>query len=131
MVMVEVQTNQTSEVALETIINSAIQIPGVKVDRQKFSAENFVKENVDTQEIIDLGPIEAGCSRETLARMANKLILTRTSASSAASFAMGLPGGLAMGATLPATAVFWYVAALGAGAVLLIWSTRSVARWRN
>lgn len=100
--MARVQTNQTSEVALETIINSAIQIPGVKVDRQKFLAESFAKEDVDTQEIIDLGPIEAGCSREILARMANKLILVRTGASSAASFAMGLPGGIAMGATIPA-----------------------------
>ena len=33
-------TNKTSEVALETIVNKAIQIPGVKVDRQKFLAES-------------------------------------------------------------------------------------------
>lgn len=96
------QTNQTSEVALETIISNAIQIPGVKVDRQKFLAESFAKENSDIQKIVDLGPVEAGCSQEALTRIANKLILTRTSTSSAASFAMGLPGGIAMGATIPA-----------------------------
>lgn len=95
-------TNQTSEVALETIVNKAIQIPGVKVDREKILAESFAKEDVDIQKIIEDGPVEAGCSRETIGRIANKLILTRTSASSAASFAMGLPGGLAMGATIPA-----------------------------
>lgn len=100
--MAETQTNRTTEVALEAIVNNAIQIPGVKVDRQKFLAESFAKEDVDTQEIIDLGPIEAGCSQEILARIANKLILTRTSTSSVASFAMGLPGGFAMGATIPA-----------------------------
>ena len=72
------------------------------MDRQKFLAETFAKENIDTQQIIDLGPIEAGCTRETLSRMADKLILMRTGTSSAASFAMGLPGGLAMGATIPA-----------------------------
>ena len=44
----------------------------------------------------------AGCTREDLARIANKLILVRTSTSSAASFAMGIPGGLAMGLTVPA-----------------------------
>lgn len=97
-----IASNQSSQVALEVIINNAIQIPGVKVDRQKFLAEIFAKENIDTQKIIDLGPIEAGCTRETLARMADKLIFMRTGASSAASFAMGLPGGLAMGATIPA-----------------------------
>ncbi len=106
--MVEVQTNQTSEVALETIINNAIQIPGVKVDRKKFLAESFAKENVDIQRIIDFGPVEAGCSREDLAHIANKLILTRTSTSSAASFAMGLPGGFAMGATIPADALQFF-----------------------
>lgn len=99
--MEENQTSGTTEVALETIINHAIQIPGVKVDRQKFLAESFAKEDVDTQTIIELGPIGAGCSRELLARIANKLIFTRTSTSSIASFAMGLPGGLAMGVTIP------------------------------
>ena len=94
--------SQTSQAALEAIVSNAIQIPGVKVDREKFLAESFAKEDVDTQTVISLGPIAAGCSREALARMANKLILTRTGASSAASFAMGLPGGLAMGATIPA-----------------------------
>ena len=34
--------------------------------------------------------------------MANKRILAETSKSSAASFAMGLPGGVAMGVTIPA-----------------------------
>lgn len=93
---------QTSEVALERMIANAVQIPGVKVDRQKFLAEAFAKEGGDLPKIIELGPVEAGCSREMIAHMANKLILARTSASSAASFAMGLPGGVAMGATIPA-----------------------------
>lgn len=93
---------QTSEVALERIVANAVQIPGVKVDRQKFLAEAFAKEGGDLPKIIELGPVEAGCSREMIARVANKLILVRTSASSAASFAMGLPGGVAMGATIPA-----------------------------
>lgn len=100
--MGEVYSAETSEVALEAIINNAVQIPGVKVDRQKFLGECFAKEDVDTQQIIDLGPIGAGCTREDLAQIANKLILVRTSTSSAASFAMGIPGGLAMGLTVPA-----------------------------
>ena len=100
--MEEVYNAQTSELALEAIINNAVQIPGVKVDRQKFLGECFAKEDMDARQIIDLGPVEAGCTREDLARIANKLILMRTSTSSAASFAMGIPGGLAMGLTVPA-----------------------------
>lgn len=94
-------STQASKVALETIVNRAIQIPGVKVDRQKFLAESFAKEDVGIQMIVDNGPIAAGCSRETIARIANKLIITRTSASSAASFAMGLPGGNCNGSNHP------------------------------
>ena len=37
--MEEVYNAQTSELALEAIINNAVQIPGVKVDRQKFLGE--------------------------------------------------------------------------------------------
>ena len=74
-----ISSDQSSQVALEAIVSNAIQIPGVKVDRQKFLAETFAKENTNTQQIIDLGPIKAGCTRETLAHMADKLIFMRTS----------------------------------------------------
>ena len=100
--MTETQNNAATEVALETIVSNAIQIPGVKVDRQCFLAEIFPKNEFDLQAILDKGPVNAGCSRETLAYLAQKLIFTRTGASSLASFAMGLPGGLAVGATIPA-----------------------------
>lgn len=106
--MEAIHSAQTSEVALEAIISNVIQIPGVKVDRKKFLADCFAKEKTNIQKIVDLGPIEAGCSREMLSRIANKLILTRTSSSSAASFAMGLPGGLLMGATIPGDAMQFF-----------------------
>ena len=90
------------DLLLEEIITKAIQIPGVKVDRNKFLAEGF-SSNVDNLEnIINNGPVEAGISREEINNMANKLILKRTSQSSIASFAAGIPGGLALAATIPA-----------------------------
>lgn len=93
--------NTGKEVAMESIINSAIQLPGVKVDRRKFLEEMFAKENVEIQDILDLGPIAAEIPQERLAFLANKHILKRTSESSAASFVAGIPGGLAMAATIP------------------------------
>lgn len=88
--------------ALENVISSAIQIPGVKVDRKKFLSESFSNEDVDINAVIELGPIEANCSREMISRIANKLIINRTSQSSIASFVAGIPGGFAMAATIPA-----------------------------
>lgn len=91
-----------SDLMLEEIITKAIQLPGVKVDRNKFLAEGF-SSNVDILEkIIHDGPIAAGITREEINSMANKLIMKRTSQSSIASFAAGIPGGLAMAATIPA-----------------------------
>lgn len=96
------QNNAGKEVALENIITSAVQIPGVKVSRDKFLAETFATEDVIIQDVLDFGPVEAKVSKEKLAAISNKLILKRTSQSSVASFAAGIPGGLAMAATIPA-----------------------------
>ena len=89
------------EVALESIITSAIQIPGVKVDRKKFLAEMFATEEVAIQDVLDLGPVAANISQDRLTALANKHILKRTSESSVASFVAGIPGGFAMAATIP------------------------------
>lgn len=91
-----------SDIMLEEIISKAIQIPGVKVDRNKFLAEGFSSEINSLENIINNGPIAAGVSREEINNIANKLIIKRTSQSSMASFAAGIPGGLAMAATIPA-----------------------------
>lgn len=104
--------NVGQEFALESVITSAIQIPGVKVDRRKFLAEIFSTEDVSIQDILDLGPIEAQMSQEKLTAISNKLILKRTSQSSIASFAAGIPGGLAMAATIPADVLQFFGMAL-------------------
>lgn len=92
----------TQNMSLENVLSTAITIPGVKVNRRQFLAEAFAKENVVIQDVLDLGPVEAGCSREMLKKMASSLILNRTSYSSLASFAAGLPGGFAMAVSIPA-----------------------------
>lgn len=89
------------EVALESVITSAIQIPGVKVERKKFLAEIFANEDAAIQEVLDIGPIAANISQDRLNALANKHILKRTSESSIASFVAGIPGGFAMAATIP------------------------------
>lgn len=92
----------TSDIMLEEIIYKAIQIPGVKVDRNKFLAENFSSKVDLLENIINNGPIGGGITREEINNIANRLIMKRTSQSSIASFAAGIPGGLAMAATIPA-----------------------------
>ncbi len=88
----------------ENILVNALKIPGVKVDRNTFLYETLSKSirNLDTVKIaISKNPIEAGISVSQIDKIAKSLINKRTTHTSAASFAAGIPGGLAMAATIP------------------------------
>ena len=102
----------SKEIVLEDVISASVQIPGVKVNRDKFLAEQFAAYGINVQDILDLGPIEAGITREDISAIANKLIIKRTSQSSIASFVAGIPGGLAMAATIPADIMQFFGMAL-------------------
>lgn len=109
-------TNSTKQlsnnISLEDIITTSIKIPGVKVNRDKFLEEHLAGTGINVQDIINLGPIDAGVSREDISNTANKLIIKRTSQSSVASFVAGMPGGLVMAATIPADVMQFFGMAL-------------------
>ena len=89
--------------SMENIVTTALQIPGIKVNRNQLLADYFKNQNdASIEDVLTKGPIEAGCSKETLSKIADKVIFERTALSSMASFAAGIPGGLAMAATVPA-----------------------------
>lgn len=100
--MIQDNKEIASDIMLEEIVGKAIQIPGVKVDRNQFLAEIFSLKVDLLENIINKGPVEAGITREEINNIANKLIVKRTSQSSIASFVAGVPGGIAMAATIPA-----------------------------
>ena len=100
--MEEKEEDLAKQMMLEEVITKAVQIPGVKVNRKQFLAEQFATKKDNLEEILDKGPIEAGIKKEDINLISKKLILARTSQSSIASFVAGIPGGLAMAATIPA-----------------------------
>lgn len=96
-------------VSLENVVATAIQVPGVKVNRELFLREQFQKESKELIEsIVENGPVNAQVSQDTLRKMAKKIINERTIVSTGASFVAGLPGGLAMAATIPADMLQFY-----------------------
>lgn len=101
----------SKELVLEEAITAAVKVPGVKVDRKKFISEQFFSFD-NLTDIVEFGPVEAGVTEEELSRIAGKLIITRTSQSSLASFVAGIPGGLAMAATVPADVLQFFGMAL-------------------
>ena len=84
---------ESNSFSLPELISTAIKIPGAKVDRSTFLAAEFANSTLS---------IACGVSEEDISKKADKLIFTRTSQSSVASFAAGIPGGFAMAATIPA-----------------------------
>lgn len=104
---------KNSNASLESIVSTAIQLPGVKVSRDIFLHEQFPDISKEMLEkIVEVGPVEAGCDRDVLKSMAQRLINNRTLKSTGASFIAGIPGGLAMAASIPLDMLQFYGVAL-------------------
>lgn len=87
------------------LIEKSLALPGIKVDRDTFLVETFkgkIKHS-DISLLLEKGPIKSGLisqkeAKKTAIMIANK----RKLMCSSGSFLAGLPGGLAMAATVPA-----------------------------
>lgn len=108
--MNNIEGNNKFELALTT----ALKIPGVKVDRTGFlikELSNHVSEEKINQ-VVKSNTIEAGIDLNLLDKIAKNLISKRTNQTAGASFLAGLPGGLAMAATIPADTLQFFGVAL-------------------
>lgn len=106
-------TANEANVSLVNIVSTAIQLPGVKVSRDEFLKNQFKDASLEQlSNILEYGPVEANCDRIDLQKKAARLINERTLVSTGASFATGLPGGLAMAAAIPADMLQFYGVAL-------------------
>jgi hypothetical protein len=91
------------------IVTKAANLPLVKIDREDFLVKNFsnISPN-DIDKILDLGPVAAGISLETIEEIAKGCINFETAKVTGLSFAAGIPGGFAMIGTIPADLVQFY-----------------------
>lgn len=86
------------------ILKSAVNFPGVHVDRKDFLKKELSKKiDADKVELaINKNPASAGIKSGDLDKIANSCINFETTKVTALSAAAGLPGGLAMAGTVPA-----------------------------
>src|SRR5947199_6479244 len=96
-----------------SVLRTALALPGVKVDRKAFlrrALSKHVTEKV-LQSAIDTSPAKAGVSKNTIRHIATASIKWHRAGVSALSFAYGLPGGWWIAGTVPAdfTQFFWHV----------------------
>lgn len=100
--------NKESSIALE-IVNLAVTVPGVKVNREAFLIETLKVSPEKKGILLEKGPIASGLfTAKEIKKIAENLASKRKWQSTGTSFMAGLPGGLAMAATIPAdTAQFF------------------------
>lgn len=105
-----VDANGNGEVDVEDIIIWGIRTPGVGVDRTEFLKKEFMK-NYPQQVVEDAianNPAHAGIPREDIDKIADEVIKFERNCVSGISAALGMPGGFAMAATIPADIAQYY-----------------------
>lgn len=91
----------------EFALSKAVTMPMVRIDRNKFLEQNLSK-HCSAQKVkdaIENNPAHAGIDVKLINKIADSCIKYETNKVSAISFASGLPGGIAMAATIPADMV--------------------------
>ena len=94
----------------EMILHSAMELPGIRINRADFLKKELSKyfENDVVEKAIKTNPAQAGISVKNLDRISQNCIAYETTKVTALSAASGIPGGIAMAATVPADIVQYF-----------------------
>lgn len=102
--------NTVNNFNAEDIVQQAMKLPVVKVNREKFLRKELIK--YYPEDVVDLAikknPAYAGIEKEKINEVSKQVINYETNKVSAISFAAGMPGGFAMVATVPADIVQYF-----------------------
>lgn len=105
-----IDQNGNGEVDIEDVIIMGLKVPGIRVDRA-----NFLQKELHTkfpQEVIDdaiaHNPLHAKIPPEVIDKIADEVIKYERNCVSGISTALGMPGGVAMAATIPADIAQYY-----------------------
>lgn len=104
------QDDEAVEMATRFLL-SVVRLRGVKIDRLRFLTTELHRSGVSPELIAQTvahGPAKAGVEPEIIDEVAERVIRFETRKSTAASFATGMPGGLAMIGTVPADVTQFY-----------------------
>lgn len=100
----------SQELSFTSVLETAAKLPLVHIDRKKFLTDNLSKVCTTEQlnKALDCGTLQAGIAVNLLDSIANAVINAETLKVTTISAAAGLPGGLAMLATIPADLAQFY-----------------------
>ncbi|MDD6681841.1 MAG: hypothetical protein PUE61_01540 [Clostridiales bacterium] len=105
-----VDQNGNGEIDIEDVIIMGLKVPGIRIDRasflQKEMQKNFPQDVID--DAIEKNPMHAGIPAKSIDRIADEVIKYERACVTGISTALGMPGGVAMAATIPADIAQYY-----------------------
>lgn len=105
-----IDQNGNGEIDIEDVIIMGLKVPGVRIDRAHFLQKEF--QTKLPQAVIDdaiaYNPLHAGISLELINNIADEVIKYERTCVSGISAALGMPGGIAMAATIPTDIAQYY-----------------------
>lgn len=102
--------NGNGEIDIEDVIIKGLRVPGIKINRAEFLQKEFFKHYPQDviEDAIAFTPAHAGIALEEIDHIAEDVIQYERTCVSGISAALGLPGGAAMVATIPADIAQYY-----------------------
>ena len=105
-----IDENGNGEIDIEDIIIKGIRIPGIRINREEFLRKNLMKRY--PKEVIDVAvaesPMKAKIPVSEIDKIADDVISFERNCVTGISAALGVPGGWAMVATIPADIAQYY-----------------------
>lgn len=110
MVVAAIDVNGDGCVDIQDIIIMGLRVPGIRIDRGNFLRSELQKRisQEDIDKAIACNPARAGISLKTIDRIADDVIAFERNCVSGISAALGMPGGFALAATIPADIAQYY-----------------------
>lgn len=105
-----IDENGNGEIDIEDVIIKGLRVPGIRINRAEFLQKQLFK--LYPQEIIDVAiaesPMKAKIPVSEIDKLADSVIKFERNCVSGISTALGVPGGFAMVATIPADIIQYY-----------------------
>lgn len=105
-----IDQNGNGEVDIEDVIIIGLRVPGIRIDRSAFLQKEL--QTKFPQSVIDdaiaFNPLHAKIPTKTIDKIADEVIKYERNCVSGISAALGMPGGVAMAATIPADIAQYY-----------------------
>ena len=105
-----IDENGNGEIDIEDVIIKGLRVPGIRIDREDFLKKEFFKEIPEDviEKAIEFNPMQAGIPQEKIDLIADEVIKFERNCVSGISAALGMPGGVAMVATIPTDIAQYY-----------------------